>query len=133
MLKNEIINAIQVINKIALYIASSLCILFKIFNSKLQTFTCLSSINLSICLFLISWTPWKPRFEVLDSQGQQNFIIEGECCFCLPCRDIIFKVAWFIPPHILPQVVYFICSQVQVFIICVRSLLKDYYQRTFQL
>lgn len=38
------------------------------------------------------WTPWKPRFEVLDSQGQQNFIIEGECCFCLPCRDIIFKV-----------------------------------------
>ena len=39
-----------------------------------------------------SGTPWKPKFEILDSQGQQNFIIEGECCFCCPCRDIIFKV-----------------------------------------
>ncbi|KAK3107537.1 hypothetical protein FSP39_016921 [Pinctada imbricata] len=38
------------------------------------------------------WTPWKPKFEVLDAQGTAHFLIEGECCFCCPCTDITFQV-----------------------------------------
>jgi hypothetical protein len=38
------------------------------------------------------WTPWKPKFEVHDAQNTPLFHILGECCFCCPCKDIIFKV-----------------------------------------
>ena len=47
-----------------------------------------------ICsISVISWTPWVPKYQVDDAQGNHVFTIEGECCYCCICQDIFFKVS----------------------------------------
>ncbi|KAL4228869.1 Plscr4p [Mactra antiquata] len=39
------------------------------------------------------WTPWSPKYGVFDQQGNQVFTINGECCYCACCTDIMFPVS----------------------------------------
>ncbi|KAL5020112.1 hypothetical protein ScPMuIL_003004 [Solemya velum] len=39
-----------------------------------------------------AWTPWVPKYDVIDATGVAQFQILGECCFCMPCQDIPFKI-----------------------------------------
>ncbi|KAL3887321.1 hypothetical protein ACJMK2_027263 [Sinanodonta woodiana] len=39
------------------------------------------------------WTCWSPKYQVSDAQGNPVFMINGECCYCACCTDIIFQVS----------------------------------------
>lgn len=38
------------------------------------------------------WTPWTPKYEVYDGQGNCVYIINGECCYCACFADIFFQI-----------------------------------------
>lgn len=58
----------------------------------LQEMDIMSPPGLSVGGIKQIWTPWKPKFQVHDAQQTPLFQINGECCFCCPCTDIMFKI-----------------------------------------
>ncbi|OWF36696.1 phospholipid scramblase 2-like [Mizuhopecten yessoensis] len=58
----------------------------------LQEMDIMSPPGLSVGGLKQIWTPWKPKFQVHDAQQTPLFQIDGECCFCCPCTDIMFTI-----------------------------------------
>ncbi|KAK3724321.1 hypothetical protein QZH41_001804 [Actinostola sp. cb2023] len=38
------------------------------------------------------WTLWKPNFAIKDANGETLLTIDGPCCPCACCSDVMFEV-----------------------------------------
>ncbi|XP_053409244.1 phospholipid scramblase 2-like [Mercenaria mercenaria] len=59
----------------------------------LQEMSIMSPPGVSIGSVKQIWTCWLPKYEVHDNQGNHLFTINGECCYCACCTDIMFNVS----------------------------------------